>query len=251
MAGQGRNADGLTGSNPSDATNVVRFPGDWFGPLSDLVPIDTGTDGDAEPDAPVLYADDAGGAGADSFWSEDAQDVHRVGTPLHEYHRVGVPAPGVQSLRTASPLSSFLRPPRGLRLAVPIGGLAALAAVAVISLTGVVGSGAEVAKPGNASHLGHGRTTGSELAAAPRASGSDRTTRSAKPEPRADKHSRRLAHARHTVPHRAPASAGTRPRTATEETEVNTAVTANTSTGDVPSPTGIVSPPPNATQLNP
>jgi hypothetical protein len=261
MAGQGRNADGLTGSDPSDAPNVVRFPGDWFGPLTDLVPIDTGTDGDAEPDGPDLYADDAAGTGADSFWSEDAQDVHRLSRPAHEVHgvgavahhvhRVGVPESGVHSFRTASPLSAFLRRSPAVRLAVPIGGFAALAAVAVISVTGVLGSGVEVAKPGNVAHVGHRRAAGTELAAAPRVGASSRTTRSAKPKPRVHERSHRVAHARHTPARRAPASAGPRPPTDAEETQVDTVVAANTPTGDVASPTGVVAPPPNATQPSP
>ena len=71
MAGQGRNADGL---GTSGTLNVIRFPGDWYGPVEDLVPVGA----DAEPDEEIGVRVGATDRTADSFWGEDAQAVHQV-----------------------------------------------------------------------------------------------------------------------------------------------------------------------------
>jgi hypothetical protein len=177
MAGQGRNADGLIGSERRDAVNVVRFPGDWFGPVGDLVPIGTDPDGAQEPDLLGAEPDDIG---ADSFWSEDAEAAHRVGAPA-----VGSP-----------PHSR----PRWMVL--PIGTAVAGAVALVVVLSAGTG-------PGGRGRVIHGRR--------------------AQPSP-----------AINARPHDEPAV-----------TTVSTAAAVRPEPGDLASPTGLVSPPPNASLTNP
>jgi hypothetical protein len=240
MAGQGRNADGLTGSQPRDAPNVVRFPGDWFGPLGDLVPI--GTDTDREQDGQDLYVDQLGGVGADSFWGEDAEDVHRVGTPAP------VSQPGGRSLRS--------------RLVLPIGGVAVTAAAVAVMVAVNPGSGTQVGKPGRVASDSQARSAVAHLALASQERAAGRAAGLARPVDNAREHAHRLATPRHTTAkHGLPASIGARPNVYVTVTQGNTAAAANAAagdvstgdvvTGDVATPTGLVSPPPNATQLNP
>jgi hypothetical protein len=229
MAGQGWNGDGLAGSHPNDAPNVVRFPGNWIGPLEDLVPI--GTDAATEPDAQHPYADDPDAVGAAAFWGGDAQAVHRLGTP--------------------APVSPPGRRRRRSRLLVPIGGFAAAVAVAVAAVTVALGSGTQVSEPGLGSQGSKSRST-AELAAAPRVKTSRRSTGAAGRGASAKERSRGVTTVRRAERHRAPTSVEALPRTDKAVTKVaGIEVPANASTGDVASPTGAVSPPPNATQLNP
>jgi hypothetical protein len=79
MADHGWNADGAGGGNPAGnnktddgkgAThganpNVVPFPGDWIGPLDELVPIHLGEPDDDRPDA-------------SSFWDGDSTAIHEA-----------------------------------------------------------------------------------------------------------------------------------------------------------------------------
>jgi len=228
MAGQGWNADGLTGSHPRDAPNVVRFPGNWIGPLDELVPI--GRDADTQLDKQNLYADESDGVGAAAFWSEDAQDVHRVGTP--------------------APVS----PPEGrrrrLRLAIPVGGFAVAVAAVVAAITVALGSGTHLGEPGPGSHGSQSPST-AELAAAPRVKTSARRTASAGRGANSKERSSRAGKRRHAESYRAPKSAQASARTDKAVTKVSTEPADNASTGDVASPTGAVSPPPDAAQLNP
>ena len=237
MAGQGRNADGLTGSQPRDAPNVVRFPGDWFGPLGDLVPI--GTDANTEQDDQDLGADETAGFGADSFWGEDAQEVHRVATPA------AARRPGRRSPR--------------LRLLLPIGGVA----VAALAVTVVLGSGTLAGKPGGGSHNRPARLAVARLGAASPAKSAGRLTGSAKPTEHDRQHvggdrgrANRATAMRRAAKHDLPASAGARSDLDVSVRTVNTDAAANVATGDVATgdvetPAGLVPPPPNATQLTP
>ena len=235
MAGQGRNADGL-GSQPRDAVNVVRFPGDWFGPVGDLVTI--GTDAETDHDEQDLYADEPTGVAADSFWGEDAQDVHRVEAPAP------LGRPGGRSPR--------------LRLVLPIGGVT----VAAVAVTLVLGSGAQVGKPGRVAPNHQARSAAvAQLAPRSQVEGAGRPTGSARPADNDRERVDRAATVRHTAKRRLPVSDGARPHTEVAVTKVNTDAAANAATGDVATgdvatgdvatPTGFVSPPPNATQLNP
>jgi hypothetical protein len=79
MADHGRNADGATGgiatgnagtadatrAEPAAAPNVVAFPGDWIGPLDELVPINLEPPEQDSPDA-------------SSFWDGDPTAVHEA-----------------------------------------------------------------------------------------------------------------------------------------------------------------------------
>jgi hypothetical protein len=233
MAGQGRNADGLTGSQPRDALNVVRFPGDWFGPLGDLVPI--GTDADTEQDEPDLYVDEPAGLGADSFWGEDAEEVHRVATPTP------VSRPGRGSPRS--------------RLLLPLGALGGVAAAAVAVVV-VLGSGTHVGKPGRVSHGRPPQLAVAHLATEPSAKATTRPTRPAKPAQPDRNHANRATTVRPDAKRRSAVSAGGLPHVNVAVRTVDTDVAANVTTGDVvtadvTAPTGLVSPPPNATQLTP
>jgi hypothetical protein len=56
----------------SGVDNVVPFPRDWIGPLDDLVPIGTSTEGGPEEE------DLADAFAADAFWSEGSASLHQV-----------------------------------------------------------------------------------------------------------------------------------------------------------------------------
>jgi hypothetical protein len=231
MAGHGRNADGLTGSQPRDALNVVRFPGDWFGPLGDLVPIGTGAD--TEQDEHDLYADDPDGVGADSFWGEDAQDVHRVDT--------------------SAPVASTGRPSLRLRLLFGGGVAAAAAAVAATVVLGsgtLLGSGAQVGKPGGVPHGSHVQSA-AHLTLAAQLKAAGRRTGLARSADNDRERAETAAMVRHTAKRGLPASAGVLPHSNQAVTQADTEVAAYAGTGDVATPTGLVPPPPNAMQLNP
>ena len=233
MAGQGRNADGLTGSQPRDAPNVVRFPGDWFGPLGDLVPI--GRDADTEQSEPDLYVDESAELGADSFWGEDAEEVHRVATPTPERR------PGRRSPRS--------------RLLLPLGVLGGVA-VAAVAVVIVLGSGTQVGKSGRLSHDRSARLAVAHLTTAPPVTTAAHPARPAKPAERDLKHANRATTVRRTEKRRSPAPASAPPHVDVDVRTVDTGVAANAETGDpaagdLATPTGLVSPPPNATQLTP
>jgi hypothetical protein len=56
----------------SGVDNVVPFPRDWIGPLDDLVPIGTSTEGAPEEE------EVADAVAADAFWSEGSASLHQV-----------------------------------------------------------------------------------------------------------------------------------------------------------------------------
>jgi hypothetical protein len=114
MADHGRNADGATGgiatgnTGSADATgaeraaapNVVPFPGDWIGPLDELVPIDLDLPEDDSSDA-------------SSFWDGDPTALHdAIGSAAL---RVGSTRPRVGStgarVGSAAPGSAGRQPP--------------------------------------------------------------------------------------------------------------------------------------------
>lgn len=224
MAGQGRNADGLTGSQPPDALNVVRFPGDWFGPVGDLVPI--GTDADVAQDEQDLYAGELNRFGANSFWGEDAEDVHRVEMPV--------------------PVRARLQRSLGLRL-LPFGGIA----VAAVAVAAVLALGTQAGKPGHVSYDSQGRSDVANLAVASHPDLSGRPTASGRLAASDRERSDRAALARHTAKHGLPRSVGVRSYGDVTGARASTGEAVDSATEDVATPTGPVSPPPNATQLNP
>jgi hypothetical protein len=121
MADHGWNADGAaggvaTGNSDSDsstgaaqgpAPNVVQFPGDWIGPLDELVPIDLDPPTQEHPRA-------------SSFWDGDATAVHEAvgaaGPPA------GAAGPGVGS---AGPRVGAAGPGATHRPAPPVTGVSA------------------------------------------------------------------------------------------------------------------------------
>jgi hypothetical protein len=225
MAGQGRNADGLTGSQSSDAPNVVRFPGDWFGPLGELVPI--GTDADTTQDEQDLYVEAPEGVGADSFWGEDAQDVHRVATPTRASR------PGRRSLR--------------LCLVLAIGGVA----IAAVVLTAVLGSGTQM--PGSGHVLPNRQTRSTAIAQLSTAQVKVAGHRAKAARP-ADNHrgrADRAAPVRHAAQQRLLVPEAARPDTSVAVTNVEADAAVSADTKEVATPSGLVSPPPNAARLNP
>jgi hypothetical protein len=249
MAGQGRNADGLAGAQSPDAPNVVQFPGNWFGPLGDLVPIDTGS----ERDEQAGYADDPCGFGGDAFWGEDAQDVHRVGGPG--------PAPA------PAPRPGRRSPPR--RMMVPVGAAVVVAAV----VTAVLSSGI-AAQPKRVSRDQQPQSPLTQLSGASQPTQSvrqigwagvaakhrDDAGKSRTPRRVTGRRVSATAGPRTSAAagYGASASAATRPpagtavpRTESVGTEDKAGLAANAARGDVASPTGLVSPPPNAARLNP
>jgi len=221
MAGQGRNADGLTESGPGDAVNVVRFPGDWFGPLGDLVPIGTDTEGERNEQDP--YGEEPDGAGADSFWGGDAEAAHRVGTP-----------------------ASVSRPrSRRLRLMLPVGAAATVA----VAVTVVISAGTQAGGPGRVLH--EHKAGAVKLAAASQSKPPRRTTGSSGPARSTRERAKGAVVTRHTAESRATLSADPRPHAQLAVTEVNREAAVNAEPGDLASPSGPVSPPPNAAQANP
>jgi hypothetical protein len=223
MAGQGRNADGLTESGPGDAVNVVRFPGDWFGPLGDLVPI--GTDAEGERDEQDPYGEEPSGPGADSFWGGDAEAAHRVGTPA------------LLSRRRS----------RRLRLMLPIGAAAAVA----VAVTVVLSSGTQVGGAGRVLHEHKAGPATAKLSAASQSKPSRLTTRSSGPARSTRERAKGAVVTRHPAEPRATVSAEARPHAELAVTEVNSEAAVNAEPGDLASPSGPVSPPPNAAQANP
>jgi hypothetical protein len=230
MAGQGRNADGLIGSEPRDAVNVVRFPGDWFGPLGDLVPI--GTDADSERDEQDRYGDDPDGLVADSFWSEDAEAAHRVGTAASTFQR------GARA--------------RPLRVVLPLGVAAVVAVVLAVALI----AGGHAGWRGRILHAPKDRPAAARLAAAPPLKAPRVTPGSAKRgggdrkhAKRDGKHPKRVRVIRHPAHYRTSLAVAARPHIAV--TDVSSDVSVNSAPSDRASPTGFVSPPPDAAQANP
>ncbi len=68
------------------ADNVVHFPGNWIGPLEDLVPFGPSAERAAGADPLRLAADpsamtDSPALSADAFWGEDAGSIHAVVQP--------------------------------------------------------------------------------------------------------------------------------------------------------------------------
>jgi hypothetical protein len=286
MAGQGRNADGLAGSQPPDALNVVRFPGDWFGPLGDLVPIDIGSERDEQAAyaddparvAPLIYADELAEVAADAFWGEDAQDVHRV----RSHEPPPKPAAQARPVRRSGP-------PR--RLVLPVVG----AALAALLVTAIFSSGATVTEPKRVSLDPPPQSPVTQLATASpsketirqvRLAESAATDQAAADKRRTGRHATNHSSSKAARLHHPSVSAAARPpgetlvsprQTVVAATDnnvpgtendvagtendvagtrrvggkVKTQVAANASTGEVASPTGVVSPPPNATQPNP
>jgi hypothetical protein len=122
------------------AGNVVRFPGDWFGPPEELVPFGPIADAaaTAPPSAPLdpgLATDGQLGSGAD-FWSERAAASH---APVPPARRQGIEArevPAPPLARSASPAT--LRSRRRAAAAVT----ALVAAALGTAMIGVGGSSA-------------------------------------------------------------------------------------------------------------
>ncbi len=177
MAGQGRNADGL---GTSDTLNVIRFPGDWYGPSEALVPIGADAETDEETGVRLVATDSS----ADSFWGEDAQAVHQV-DELADGHRPGAsdiswqadrPAPVEPPAAQRPGTASRSRSMSWRRVAAPIA-LVVMLAGAVVTILGHGGAfraQAPAVKPHAGSRLSrNGRTpeSGDVPAAAVRASG--------------------------------------------------------------------------------
>ncbi len=129
MADHGRNADGATGgiatgntgaadatsAEPAVAPNVVAFPGDWIGPLDELVPIH-------------LEPHEQDGPDASSFWDGDPTAVHEaIGSDAPRAgssgQRVGSTYRATQPPPSASGASSWPPQRRRGRARSLIGGL--------------------------------------------------------------------------------------------------------------------------------
>lgn len=238
MAGQGRNADGL-GDNP-ETVNVVRFPGDWFGPLEDLVPIGDDHSWDGADGRDDREAADEEYAYADGFWGEQAEAVHRVSGSFER------------------PLPTRRRPRRALVTLVGIG-LAAVAAAIVL----VSGHSPGVHPP----KLSRDTVALSSV----RSRSAHAVSPTEKPAGRKPVHVRpagtRVIRRRRRSPHPArhpargarhligtDAGSGT-PQTQLDRTEVTStpsdrAPNTSATTALTPSPTGLVAPPPNSSQPN-
>jgi hypothetical protein len=258
MTVQGRNPDGQ--AERPDVVNVVPFPGDWFGPVEDLVPIPT--DG-PEAESPAVRAQreweelrDSGipspDADAISFWGEET------------YTR---PAPEPE--REAGRPAGRRRSNRRWAVLVAIAG--AVAAIAVILLVGIglAGAGGQRGRPGHAAS----RRSGTVLAAASKPLvGRAGARRSSSAELAADRQTekqrrpvkrRRRGGKRHHNPVRAadrgatsgrgaaaqPTPSGVPDRGQTESSL--SADMASTTPALSPSPSGQIAPPPNAGQTAP
>jgi hypothetical protein len=81
VAAGNSNSDSSAGAAQTAAPNVVQFPGDWIGPLDELVPIGLDRAGQDHPRA-------------SSFWDGDATAVHEA---VESVGPVGSPGPGVGS----------------------------------------------------------------------------------------------------------------------------------------------------------
>jgi len=237
MAGQGRNADGVTGTHPPNAVNVVRFPGNWFGPLSDLVTVGTDAD-DARVDKD-LFTGEPGDNAASSFWGEDAADDRRGGK-----------AEGVVSPEAVAPTPqlSASRGSFGWQWATPIG----CAAIAVVAVVGVLTSGANTTQPVRALHRPPARHAAVKPAVAPEVTiWLDRAS-SAGPVPGHRDKAVKARGASHVSRPRSPVPSTARRQPETVVVGVGAErLTATATTGDIDSPTGVVSPPPSTTQVNP
>jgi hypothetical protein len=237
MAGQGRNADGLIGSHPRNAVNVVRFPGDWFGPLSDLVTV--GSDAEDAREYHDRFAREPADNAAGVFWGEDAADDRRSGEVTE-----GVPSSDAVA---PTPRRSLRRDWFSWRRAVPSG----CAAIAVVAVVVALASGA------NATQSAHTlvRPTARHLTVKPavvpevkiwlgRTSSTGLGLRhrdKALNDRRASRPSRRLS----------PVPSAAQRQTRTVVGAANPQLMATATTGNIDSPTGVVSPPPSATQANP
>ncbi len=234
MAGQGRNADGLIGPHPPDAVNVVRFPGDWFGPLSDLVTV--GTDADDVRDDDDRFVREPADNAAGAFWGEDAADDQEVGKATQ----------GVRSPEEAAHTPKLAANRRSSRWqwATPIG-------CAFVAVVAFLSAGANATQPAQTSYRHPARHATVKPAVTPEVkirvgrkspAGLDPRHRDKALDDRpASRASRRLSLVPSSArrPTRTVVGAGT-PR-----------ITATATTGDIDSPTGVVTPPPSATQANP
>lgn len=141
MADHGRNADGGTGggttrhTGTSDATgagapNVVPFPGDWIGPLDELVPIDS--------DLPEETK-----SSASSFWDGDPTAVpEAVGS---RSHRVSAARSRATHNQPVAGASSWQRPrrrgPSGALISGIVLGLLAVCLVVMVVSGGGLSKG--------------------------------------------------------------------------------------------------------------
>jgi hypothetical protein len=142
MAGQGRNADGL---GTSGTLNVIRFPGDWYGPVEDLVGVRVG----------------ATDRTADSFWGEDAQAVHQVDELADGRRSAASEIPWQRDRPVRAEAAAAQQPGTGSRstliswrrFVAPIV-LVAMLAGAVVTLVGRDGDASRAAAPAVESHAG-------------------------------------------------------------------------------------------------
>jgi hypothetical protein len=130
----------------SGVDNVVQFPRDWIGPLDDLVPIGTSTEGGGEDIADVFAAD--------AFWSEGSASLHQVievaaPTGAAKPQAPVVPVAGSRLRRRPAPtrrLRQGGRPRHAGRLRVGGLGVAAASLLAVVAVVLEMSSPAPAAR---------------------------------------------------------------------------------------------------------